>query len=90
MEKTEHASGRCRVCGCTEERPCLDALVLHVETLGDNDPRIGQVSRCSWMDEARTLCDNLDCIARVPLSELEAMLNAREEHFVSMLLRPAI
>lgn len=68
----------------------MDALVLHVETLSSSDPRAGEFSRCSWMDEARTLCDNLDCIARVPLSELEAMLNAREEHFAAMLLRPAI
>ena len=50
--------GKCRICGCTEERPCADE---------NNNP-------CAWVDLAHTLCDNLDCIARVPMSELEKMV----------------
>lgn len=49
--------GVCRVCGCTELTPCRGE---------DNLP-------CTWVDEDRTLCDNLECIAQVSLGELEAM-----------------
>jgi hypothetical protein len=55
-----HLSGKCRVCGCTVDRPCLDETGLP----------------CSWIDAEHTLCDNLDCIARVPMSELEKMVPA--------------
>lgn len=55
-----HLSGKCRICGCTQERPCLD---------DNNVP-------CSWIDREHTLCDNLDCIALVPIGELEQMVPA--------------
>jgi hypothetical protein len=49
--------GKCRVCGCTDARPCL----------------IGDAQTCSWFDKDHTLCDNLDCIAEVTIGELEQM-----------------
>lgn len=51
--------GKCRTCGCTDLAPCQDSE--------DGLP-------CTWMDPAHTLCDNIECIARVPLSELEYLL----------------
>ena len=51
--------GRCRICGCTEERPCIDP-----ETQ----------MPCGWLDREHTLCDNINCIARVPMSEIETMI----------------
>lgn len=48
---------KCRVCGCTADSPCV---------FGDDDT-------CAWFDKDRTLCTNLDCIAQVPLGELEEM-----------------
>jgi hypothetical protein len=52
--------GKCRVCGCTDETPCRD---------DDGNP-------CAWVDVEHTLCDKLDCIAQVPMSELEKMTAA--------------
>jgi hypothetical protein len=49
--------GKCRVCGCTDARPCL----------------IGDAQTCSWFDKDHTLCDNLDCIAVTPMSEIQQM-----------------
>lgn len=54
--------GRCRVCGCTDLEGCQDN--------GDSIP-------CCWLDEAHTLCDNVECIARIPLDVLEQMLKER-------------
>jgi hypothetical protein len=51
-------TGKCRICGCTAETPCLDE---------EENP-------CAWMDAAHTLCDNIDCIAQVTLAELEKMV----------------
>lgn len=39
--------GVCRVCGCTEDNACMNAF---------DTP-------CSWVDETRTLCSNVDCVA---------------------------
>jgi len=50
-------TGICRVCGCTELAPCC---------LDGGLP-------CAWLDADRTLCDNLECIAQVPIGELEQM-----------------
>jgi hypothetical protein len=54
--------GVCRVCGCTETKPC------HVYQ--GNDCWGG----CAWIDRDRTLCSNILCIARVPMDELLAMI----------------
>lgn len=56
----EKLRGTCRICGCTDKTPCVDEF---------ENP-------CAWIDAEHTLCDNLDCIARIPMSELEAMLPA--------------
>ena len=54
--------GRCRVCQCTDLTPCQDN--------GDGVP-------CSWLDRAHTLCDNIECIAQIPLAVLEQLLEER-------------
>lgn len=51
--------GKCRVCGCTDAAPCVDAETMVC---------------CTWVDQAHTLCDNVQCIARVPLAELDEMI----------------
>jgi hypothetical protein len=51
--------GRCRVCGCTDLCPCINAGVP-----------------CSWVDAEHTLCNSVECVARVPLRELEVMTPA--------------
>ena len=51
--------GKCRVCGCTELRPCLAQIA-------PGEPMIA----CSWMDFDHTLCSNFRCVAAVPLDEL--------------------
>lgn len=55
---TPQRRGVCRVCGCTDDHPCIDEN-FHC---------------CVWVDANHTLCDNLDCIAVVPMSELELMV----------------
>lgn len=57
-----YAPGACRVCGCTDRAPCQDN--------GDGVP-------CCWLDAAHTLCDNIECIAQVPLEVLERLLEER-------------
>jgi hypothetical protein len=57
--------GKCRVCGCSELRPCL-----YQEQQGE--PLIA----CSWIDLERTLCSNFRCIAVIPFDELVRMLEA--------------
>jgi hypothetical protein len=52
-------SGICRVCGCTDDAPCLTGPE------GDFIP-------CFWVDRANTLCSNPDCIAVTPLETLLA------------------
>lgn len=52
-------TGKCRICGCTDEKPCVD--------------QDGNVV-CAWLDAAHTLCDNLECLAQVPMCELEKMV----------------
>lgn len=51
--------GKCRVCGCSELNPCVD------ESSGLS---------CTWVDDAHTLCDNIQCLAQIPLVELERIL----------------
>jgi hypothetical protein len=55
--------GKCRVCGCSELQPCLL----------DSEPGT-PIGFCHWMDRAKTLCSNVDCIAQIRLDELEKML----------------
>lgn len=52
-------SGICRLCGCTENSPCI--LGSDYET-------------CAWVDAEQTLCSNPRCIAKVELAELLAMM----------------
>jgi hypothetical protein len=40
------AGGRCKHCGCTEERACL----------------IGRYARCSWVNAERTVCSRRECV----------------------------
>lgn len=49
--------GHCRVCDCTDDHPCVDENGVE----------------CCWVDADHTLCDNLECLARVPISELEQL-----------------
>lgn len=51
--------GKCRVCGCTDLAPCVD------EETG---------LTCVWVDAEHTLCDFIQCIAVVPICELERMV----------------
>jgi hypothetical protein len=57
-----HAAGKCRVCGCSELRPCMSEG-------GDGNP----VQFCSWFDLEETLCTNLPCIGATPLETLLKM-----------------
>ena len=57
-------SGVCRVCGCTENAPCL----IYVE-IADQE-----ASPCWWIDRAKTLCSNPQCLAVVPLEQIEREL----------------
>ena len=54
--------GKCRVCGCTESRPCQRQF------------EDGPVP-CSWLNAEKTLCSSLACVAEVPLDELISMLD---------------
>ena|SRR2546429_87487 len=65
MPTTVYTPGICRVCGCTELSPCI--LSAADSAFGEDEP--GILSRCSWLDPARTLCSNLHCIAQVPLDQ---------------------
>lgn len=56
---------RCRVCGCTYDRPCF---IANEQIEGD-----GRLLTCSWVDAAHTLCSNPKCVAEIPLAELEAI-----------------
>jgi len=51
-------AGQCRYCGCTDDHGC--AIVVPADELGDAPV----VARCSWWDEARTVCSKLSCIRR--------------------------
>lgn len=57
-----HRPGVCRVCGCTDSTPCVEENGM----------------TCVWVDANHTLCDHLECIAQVPMSELEQMLSNLE------------
>lgn len=57
--------GKCRVCGCSELKPCLFQLA-------QGQPLVA----CSWIDPGKTLCSNFRCIAHVPLAELIRMMEA--------------
>ena len=45
--------GVCRICGCTETKPCLLQLIWG-----------GALIACSWNNAARTLCTNPKCIRK--------------------------
>lgn len=49
---------RCRICGCTNELPCI------WNDIG------GDQNICDWFDIDHTLCTNPRCIAQIPLDEL--------------------
>lgn len=56
------APGKCRVCGCSQLKPCLFRIA-------DGEPLLS----CTWIDFDHTLCSNFRCIAIVPLDELLEM-----------------
>ncbi len=62
----EIQSGVCRVCGCREEYPCT--IVLGEE---NGEELTGS---CWWVNSARTLCSNPNCLAVVPLDQIEREL----------------
>jgi len=64
----ELQSGVCRVCGCTDNSPCAIEPPLEMEF--DPTQRIG----CWWIDARRTLCSNPNCLAVVPLEQIEREL----------------
>lgn len=55
---------KCRVCGCTPEKPCT--IDLGDETIA-----------CSWYDFDHTLCNNPRCVGSIPLRILEQMPTMR-------------
>jgi len=69
-------TGVCRVCGCTEEKPCQ----VSIDVVGEDERTIVQTyaGTCWWVDEAHTLCNSVRCIGEVPLEVLE-----RELHLVA-------
>jgi hypothetical protein len=64
--------GVCRVCGCTEDRPCTVHIVLPNEDR--SRPPIEFDEPCGWLDRGQTLCNNPTCVGRVPLGVLETIL----------------
>lgn len=80
-------SGTCRICGCTELRPCR----LLIRSEGEIEittqlsyiasPREEESLRpderiegCKWVNAEATLCSNPRCVAEVPLEELVPMV----------------
>lgn len=76
-------SGVCRICGCTELRPCrllvrdLDGLTIAAPLGSIVSPFESEslhenerIEGCSWMDAGATLCSNPHCIAEVPVEVL--------------------
>jgi hypothetical protein len=53
------APGKCRVCGCSQLKPCLLQIA-------PGEPLIA----CAWIDFDHTLCSNFRCIGTIPLDEL--------------------
>lgn len=53
-ETLELKPGQCRVCGCTERNPCALEFI-------DEDGETAAIA-CTWVDPARTLCSNPDCL----------------------------
>jgi hypothetical protein len=47
--------GRCRICGCTEDRACTSVTAV---------PGMLGLRNCAWADDTQTLCDNPACIAK--------------------------
>jgi hypothetical protein len=58
MTNTQPEPGRCRICGCTDEKPC--------RMLPNPDmPIAGQtLVNCEWADHSRTLCTNPHCLRK--------------------------
>lgn len=80
----------CRVCGCTEEKPCIfsddpyPGSAHDAFNLGGDD---GGDLTCAWMDIDRTLCTNPRCIALTPLAVLIEMSQPRTVLLEGTLLR---
>jgi hypothetical protein len=53
--------GTCRICGCTDLKPC--------RMLPDPErPIAGQnLMNCAWVDKSRTLCTNPACLRKAGL-----------------------
>jgi hypothetical protein len=81
------ASGRCRICGCTELSPCIllvvdgdftraipvSSLSLDYVALDRPLPHFRALLGCFWIDRGKTLCSNPRCVAHVPLDDLLRM-----------------
>lgn len=80
-------SGKCRICGCTQETPCIFPDDPYPE-LRDafNVAAEGELT-CAWMDFDKTLCTNLRCIALTPLAILIEMFAPKEVAFEGVMMR---
>jgi len=65
---SDHQSGKCRICGCTEDNACVFAW--------PSDEHAYERVACAWFDADRTLCTNPKCIGKVTISELYALTPA--------------
>ncbi len=50
--------GRCRICGCTDEKPC------RMLPDPDRSPAGQNLITCQWADKSRTLCTNPACLRK--------------------------
>lgn len=53
--------GVCRMCGCSEARPCGVLVMDEPFAWAEPEPR---VERCSWADAEATVCTNVSCLER--------------------------
>lgn len=75
--------GVCRICGCTQTKPCrllvrdlgelelatpLGSIVSPFES--DSLQENERIEHCWWMDTGATLCSNPHCVGAVPLETL--------------------
>lgn len=59
----QHELGRCALCGCTEDRPCLGGAVFtsrfqadHVQRLVPEEEILERGATCAWVTEDEDLC----------------------------------
>jgi hypothetical protein len=72
-ETLVYVAGECRICGCTEVKPCRFLDPDYPEALDPEDILEDQAPEltCYWVDACRTLCSNPRCLAVIPLETIE-------------------